>query len=899
MSSSESSGANVEEDADLSTRVEALENALADQADTLQELRAEVRRLRSALDAPPTGDSSTEDGTVDDEDSKAPVEDSEEAPSTTPSQQVSEGPAADPSTSPIETETAERDLAPAESGLSEADVDPTGRSPETTSSSTETDDAKATSSSPPSETPEALLDRLVSWAGLRSEDWLNYAGIGLFLFGVVFLLKYSIEQGWLGPVVRVGFGGALGLVLLRTGLRLPSSRTRLRQVLLGGSSATFYASTFAAYQFYGLIAYSSAFTTMVLVTVGTVSLAVQQDEPTLSIIGVLGGLGTPFLLYTEAGSLVGFSIYTGLVLGGACAVYLIRGWRSLLYTTVAGGWTVFFTTAVRVNGAPPTEAWALQAGIGGAWLLLAGTPVLRALLRRRAPSRWPVVPLPNWTRPLAGDNRRAYGLVTVSPFIAFASTRLLWRAPDGTWALLAGIGALIYGGAYLGLRRASLSKFAPVHALVAAVLAAFGLAKALGGSALLIAWSVEAFLLLSLANRLDERLFRFSGHALFAVVVAFLAFRLSTLAEGGYAGLPFVRPDALSNLIAIALIGGASVALPSRGGRWGYRVIALLGWLAWTAAELIGLSNGPHYILIVWTGTGTAMAAAHPYVRDDAPLRTVTNSLFVGVGLLFSGLTIPAMGQSNLLQDLIRLGALGLGLTAAQSTNARQTRSIYRSAVLVGWLAWLPSALLSLSHGGAYTLVSWALTGAGLSWVAPSLEENTFRVRSTVHVLFGILGASLAVRLLSIESSATPILSVPALSELAVLGLAFGVSWIVERTSIRRLYRGAVLVGWLAWTAQKMGPVPNGTAYTSALWAVTATVLLLVGARYDRRSWQIGGLATLAVFVAKLFLVDLASLPPLWRIGLFLGSGATFLGVSYFLPSLIPGPSDDSDDPGG
>lgn len=43
---------------------------------------------------------------------------------------------------------------------------------------------------------------------------------------------------------------------------------------------------------------------------------------------------------------------------------------------------------------------------------------------------------------------------------------------------------------------------------------------------------------------------------------------------------------------------------------------------------------------------------------------------------------------------------------------------------------------------------------------------------------------------------------------------------------------------------------------------------------------------TLALVVGKLFLVDLRNLDPLWRILLFLGVGALFLLVAYFVPNL-------------
>ncbi len=74
---------------------------------------------------------------------------------------------------------------------------------------------------------------------IRDEEfWLNRIGIGLLLLGVAFLFKYSVDQGWLTPPVRVWFGFLLGCLLLVTGLRVQGPRRPLSQVLLGGSIAT-------------------------------------------------------------------------------------------------------------------------------------------------------------------------------------------------------------------------------------------------------------------------------------------------------------------------------------------------------------------------------------------------------------------------------------------------------------------------------------------------------------------------------------------------------------------------------------------------------------------------------------------------------------------------------------
>ena len=101
----------------------------------------------------------------------------------------------------------------------------------------------------------------------REEFWLNRLGIGLLLLGVAFLFKYSIDQGWIVPEVRVAFGIALGIVLFVLGWRLQQQRAALSQILIGGSIGTFYITGFAAYQLFGFLTYSAAFVWMVAVTV--------------------------------------------------------------------------------------------------------------------------------------------------------------------------------------------------------------------------------------------------------------------------------------------------------------------------------------------------------------------------------------------------------------------------------------------------------------------------------------------------------------------------------------------------------------------------------------------------------------------------------------------------------
>lgn len=529
-------------------------------------------------------------------------------------------------------------------GAASADEAP----PDAPNSAPESPSSPATA---PSSSPSPLRDRLqrhASTLGLRSEDWISYVGVGLLLFGLAFLFEYSIDQGWLTPTVRVGFGALLGSLLLLGGARRAPDRPLLQQILFGGSSATFYGTIFAAHQLYGLVSYPPAFGSMVFVTVATIALAVQTDHASTAFIGIAGGLSTPFLLSHDAGSGAGLALYTCLVLAGACAIYLYRGWRSLVYLATAGGWLVLMGPPVNatLSGHSPNDAWGIQGGLVGAWLLLGSTPVLRAYLRKTRPSHWPALSLPAWSWLGRLLGRNPIGPVTASPLLAFVASRLLWPgAPDHTWAVVAGVGALGYGVLYVALQRLSVSHYAPVHGLVAAVLLTYGASTLLGGPSLLAAWAVEAVLLLQIGRRLDDRLLRLAGHTLFVGVGLWMVERLA-------APVPDDRTPLLSvpALLELGVLGtglGAARLSATAWGRRGYRGGVLAGWLSWTLHELGHLPDGQAYVSIVWGGTAAALLLGGTWTRHPLLQKTglVVLALFVGKLFFVDLAALSALGR--------------------------------------------------------------------------------------------------------------------------------------------------------------------------------------------------------------------------------------------------------------
>lgn len=171
-------------------------------------------------------------------------------------------------------------------------------------------------------------------------DWVEKIGIGLLLIGVLFLLKYSYDQGWLTELSRVVIGALIGAGLLGMGFRLRTSNRHLSAVLMGGSVAVFYGVVYASYALYDFIPFSAAFALMAGVTMGGCALAVQQRQAVLGSLAAVGGFAIPFMLSSESSEPGILAMYAALVTMGMMAIYLLRGWRSMLVTTFMGAFAV-------------------------------------------------------------------------------------------------------------------------------------------------------------------------------------------------------------------------------------------------------------------------------------------------------------------------------------------------------------------------------------------------------------------------------------------------------------------------------------------------------------------------------------------------------------------------------
>jgi len=476
----------------------------------------------------------------------------------------------------------------------------------------------------------------------KGEFWLSRMGIGLLLFGLAFLFKYSIDQGWITPPVRHYFGVGIGILLFVFGWRLYSQRKHLSRVLLGGSIAAFYITDFSAFQLFNLIPHPTAFALMVVVTCLAFFISLRQDDVIFSLLGVVGGLGTPFMLYTESGNIPGLVVYACLILAGTTAIYFFKQWRILLWLSAAGGLIVFLTGTEAMffltDNALSSAQFSLQAGILFGWLCCAVVPVYRRVLSVTHPERWsaPVSLKSTVVSPQALNTleQHLHLLAVLVPLAALFVSKEVWPGtPSHVFGWVSMVAAFVYFGArYLLAKLDTLKSLAYAHAIGATILFTVALAMLLDGDALMLAFAAEAAALHILAKRLSDRNISSGGHILSLIVGLWLLIHL--VARPTELPAVFNRPG-LSDLAVIFGCAAVGLWLLTNVARIVYGLAAHLAFLGWLARELSNLENGQGYVTIAWGVYGAILLVAALRLNSARLRQLSLGTLILVVGKLF------------------------------------------------------------------------------------------------------------------------------------------------------------------------------------------------------------------------------------------------------------------------
>jgi len=198
-----------------------------------------------------------------------------------------------------------------------------------------------------------------SWR-LPKFDWESIVGVQLFswiagvalLLAAVFFLRYSINQGWLMPSVRMAIGIIVGIgLLVLCELKAARKYPVTANAMDAAAIAILFSTFFAARALWNLIGPVSAFALMVLVTAVAVLLSIRRNSVFIALLGLVGGFATPALLSTGENRPISLFTYLLLLNAGLAWVAIRKHWPllttlSFVFTVLyQWGWVMKFLTA--------------------------------------------------------------------------------------------------------------------------------------------------------------------------------------------------------------------------------------------------------------------------------------------------------------------------------------------------------------------------------------------------------------------------------------------------------------------------------------------------------------------------------------------------------------------------
>jgi uncharacterized membrane protein len=144
---------------------------------------------------------------------------------------------------------------------------------------------------------------------MKSGNWLGIIAIICFIFAAGFIIKLSVESGWLTPTRQIIIAACFGMALIISGFILRENYRAYASLLPAAGVIILYLSVFAQYRIYELTAFSTALILTNLVSLLCIWLYWLFRHDVYAIVAVIGAYTSPLLLDMQFSSNFTFYYY--------------------------------------------------------------------------------------------------------------------------------------------------------------------------------------------------------------------------------------------------------------------------------------------------------------------------------------------------------------------------------------------------------------------------------------------------------------------------------------------------------------------------------------------------------------------------------------------------------------
>jgi uncharacterized membrane protein len=793
---------------------------------------------------------------------------------------------------------------------------------------------KPESASPPASAP-APARPAMGFEERFGTQWVVWVGGLALALGGFFLVRYSIQQGLVGPGVRVTLGALLAIALIVAGewarrsdqlsgmTGLPNAHIPSMLTAVGTTIA--YADIYAAYALYAFLPPAGAFLLLGVVALATLAAALLHG-PALAGLGLVGAYVTPLLVASNHPDYWSLYIYLGVVTAAAFGLARMRMWRWLAITAIAFAvlWTlpgmpdgsavaahafhvvVGFSLAALliVSGlfyGPPAETTRIDAVSSGALAAFLAAAAILVLASRHDPlALAALVALVAATVAIAWRAEAATAAVPAAAAlvaIVFAhwavNTDILHLiAPGGPvagfvpepaqaqfgWHLVLGIGfGLLFGAAGFLAQGRSAQPLAPMLWSAAAVFAPIAILVALyyriAGFDRSIPFASAALLLAALAAYATEQLGRRAPRPGLAASAAIFA-------TGAVAALALALTMALDK-------GWLTIALA-----------LMVPGIAWIAEQrpLPALRS----LAAIVTALVLARIAREPrIVGADVGTVPIFNWLLYGYGIPAAAFWLAGHRLRQRADDaparIVDLAAILFTLLLAffEIRHFMTGGDVYRDSAGLAELGLQISVWLALaiglerlrlrSHSVVHNIGALAVAGLALAAIVLGLGliDNPLETGEPVGgpffnlIMLGYAVPAVLAGVLALVVRGIRPRPYGTVAAITAVGLALGYLTL----QVARLYQGPVLTA---------GDISDAEQYTySAVWLAFGVALLATGIWLRSRPVRFASAAVTILTVLKVFLIDMSDLTGIYQALSFIGLGIVLLGIGWFYQRLL------------
>jgi uncharacterized membrane protein len=266
--------------------------------------------------------------------------------------------------------------------------------------------------------------------------WFPRIGALAVVLGAGFGFKYAVDQGWVGPQLRIILGILVSSILIGIGdWTLRRDWSAYAHAITGGGVALMYLTLWAAVGMYELLPPSVGFVCLIGVSGLGCALALRHESQTLALLSVIGGFVNPFVTGASTEMPQGLYLYILTVDLAVVALSFVRPWNLLEKVAFTGSWIV-----LEVGSGSAAVSLLAATGI---FLMFGAVPYARVLLRRgQGVTDFAMVPINGLLFYLAvfthatGELEGVRGPLTLGLALFFLAGLLVVRRHEGDDAIL-------------------------------------------------------------------------------------------------------------------------------------------------------------------------------------------------------------------------------------------------------------------------------------------------------------------------------------------------------------------------------------------------------------------------------------------------------------------------------